>query len=43
MEPDLGALAAATVTDLEGRERRLGDAWAGGDRPALLTFLRHFG
>ncbi len=34
-------LGAVTVQDLDGRARRLGEAWA--ERTAVLAFIRHFG
>jgi hypothetical protein len=42
LEPmDVAALAATTVLDPEGTPVRTGDLWA--DRPAVVTWLRHFG
>ena len=34
-------LAAITLPEADGGERRLGSLWA--ERPALLVFLRHYG
>jgi hypothetical protein len=40
-EISVEALGDSPVLDLEGKERRLGEAWAA--RPALVVFIRHFG
>lgn len=37
----LDDLAATTVQDQDGKDRKIGEAWAG--RTAVLAFLRHFG
>lgn len=34
-------LAEATALDLDGRVRKLGEAWA--ERTAVIAWLRHFG
>jgi len=38
---DLDRLAQATVYDIAGDTKMLGQVWA--TRPAVLVFLRHFG
>lgn len=36
-------LAGATIEDLEGKERRLGEVIAVAGAPVVLVFIRHFG
>ena len=38
---DARELAAVELVDLDGRPRRLGDAWS--ENPAVVVFLRHYG
>ena len=38
---DAGELGAVGLVDLDGRPRRLGEAWS--ENPAVVVFLRHYG
>jgi hypothetical protein len=38
---DTTALGTITLRDWEGRDVRVGSAWA--DRPVVMVWLRHFG